>query len=166
MQFCFNLDMGILDKLDTAILKILQQDNFTPQRDIGEKIGLSAAAVQRRIKRMKENGIILSNISVIDRERVGRPITLFVEVSLDSEKTQFIDAAKAIFKSTPEVQQCYYVTGDVDFVLVIVVPSMHEYEQLTRRIFFGNENIRHFRTLVTMDIVKLGLNVPLDLPNS
>lgn len=158
--------MEILDKFVTAILKILQQDNFTSQRDIGEEIGLSAAAVQRRIKRMKENGIILSNISVIDREKVGRSITLFVEVSLDNEKLEFIDTTKAVFRSTPEVQQCYYVTGDADFVLVIVVPCMHDYERLTRRIFFSNENIKHFRTLVTMDIVKLSLDIPLEVITS
>lgn len=106
---------------------------------------------------MKENGIILSNISVIDREKVGRPITLFVEVSLDNEKLEFIDTIKAVFRSTPEVQQCYYVTGDADFVLVIVVPSMHDYERLTRK---------HFRTLITMDIVKLSLDIPLEVITS
>ncbi|TDQ79916.1 Lrp/AsnC family transcriptional regulator [Sphingobacterium yanglingense] len=154
--------MEILDKLDIAILKILQQDNFTPQRDIGQQVGLSAAAVQRRMKRMKEEGIIQRNISVVNREKIGRPITLFVEVIMESEKAEYIDTTKAIFRATPEVQQCYYVTGDADFVLIIVVPSMHDYELLTRRIFFGNDNIKHFRTMVAMDLVKVGLDVSLD----
>lgn len=154
--------MEKLDQLDIAILKILQRDNFTPQRDIGQQIGLSAAAVQRRIKWMKEAGIIQHNISVVDREKIGRPITLFVEVILDSEKMELIDATKAVFKATPEVQQCYYVTGDADFVLIIVVPSMHDYELLTRKIFFSNDNIKHFRTMVAMDLVKVGLDVSLD----
>ncbi len=154
--------MEVLDKLDIAILKILQQDNFTPQRDIGEQVGLSAAAVQRRMKRMKEEGVIQRNISVVNREKIGRPITLFVEVIMESEKAEYIDATKAIFKATPEVQQCYYVTGDADFVLIIVVPSMHDYELLTRRIFFANDNIKHFRTMVAMDLVKVGLDVSLD----
>lgn len=154
--------MEKIDKLDVAILKVLQQDNLTPQRDIGQKVGLSAAAVQRRIKRMKEEGIIRDNISVLNRDKIGRPITLFVELTLESEKMELIDAAKAMFRTTPEVQQCYYVTGEADFVLIIVVPTMHDYELLSRKIFFSNSNIKHFRTLVAMDLVKVGLEVSLD----
>ncbi len=72
-----------------------------------------------------------------------------------------IDAVKREFASAPEVQQCYYVTGEADFVLVIVVPTMTDYEALTRRLFFGNDNVKRFRTLVAMDRVKVGLSVPL-----
>ncbi|THF53127.1 Lrp/AsnC family transcriptional regulator [Flavobacterium supellecticarium] len=154
--------MENLDKFDLAILKVLQKDNLTPQRTIGESIGLSAAAVQRRIKRMRETGVISADITVINREKVGRMITLFVEVKMDSEKIELIDQAKNSFRSAPEVQQCYYVTGETDFVLVIVTPSMYDYEQLTRRLFFSNKNIKSFRTIVTLDIVKEGLEIPLD----
>jgi len=151
-----------LDKFDLAILKVLQKDNLTPQRTIGESIGLSAAAVQRRIKRMRETGVISADITVINREKVGRMITLFVEVKMESEKIELIDQAKNSFRSAPEVQQCYYVTGETDFVLVIIAPSMYDYEQLTRRLFFSNKNIKSFRTIVTLDIVKEGLEIPLD----
>ncbi len=154
--------MENLDKFDLAILKVLQKDNLTPQRTIGESIGLSAAAVQRRIKRMRETGVISADITVINREKVGRMITLFVEVKMESEKIELIDQAKNSFRSAPEVQQCYYVTGETDFVLVIVTPSMYDYEQLTRRLFFSNKNIKSFRTIVTLDIVKEGLEIPLD----
>ncbi|WP_336719968.1 Lrp/AsnC ligand binding domain-containing protein [Chryseobacterium indologenes] len=65
--------------------------------------------------------------------------------------------------SAPEVQQCYYVTGESDFVLIIVVSSMKDYEQLTRRIFYGNDNIKHFRTLVSMNTVKSGLEIPIHM---
>lgn len=153
--------MEELDSFDLKILKILQENNFTPQRSIGESIGLSAAAVQRRIKRMRETGIIQSDVSILNREKIGRPITLFVEVELENEKINLIDEAKEIFRNRPEVQQCYYVTGATDFILIILVQSMHEYEKLTRDIFFGNKNIKQFKTFVTLDIVKLGMNVPL-----
>ncbi len=154
--------MEELDTFDLAILNLLQKDNMIAQRDIGEGIGLSAAAVQRRIKRLKEMGVIQSNIAVIDRAKVGRPITLFVEVTLDNERIELIDEAKESFKNAPEVQQCYYVTGEVDFVLIVLVTTMHDYELLTRRLFFSNSNIRNFKTFVAMDIVKCGLSVPLD----
>jgi DNA-binding Lrp family transcriptional regulator len=150
-----------LDAFDLAILNILQQDNSTPQRVIGEAVNLSAPAVQRRIRRMEEAGIIQANVAIIDPARVGRPLTIFVEVELISETAEQIDAAKREFAAVPEVQQCYYVTGEADFVLVVVVPTMGAYEALTRRLFFGNNNVKKFRTFVAMDRVKVGLAVPL-----
>jgi DNA-binding Lrp family transcriptional regulator len=155
--------MNDLDHFDISILKILQKNNLTPQRDIGDTIGLSAAAVQRRIKRMRETEVIKADISVIDTEKLSHSVTLIVEVFLERDKIHLIDEAQTLFTSAPEVQQCYYVTGESDFVLIIVVPSMKEYEILTRRIFYSNENIKHFRTLVTMNTVKSGLDIPLDL---
>lgn len=151
----------MIDKFDKQILRILQKNNMTPQRDIGEEIGLSAAAVQRRIKRMRESGIILSDVSILDRSQVGNPITLIVEVSLHTDSIASIDKAKADFTGAQEVQQCYYVTGEADFVLVILVESMQDYEGLTRRIFYNNENIKHFKTTVTMNIIKAGLEIPV-----
>lgn len=148
-----------LASFDLAILNILQRDNTTPQRVIGETVNLSAPAVQRRIRRMEEAGVIQANVAVVDPARVGQAI--FVEVEVISETAELIDAAKREFASVPEVQQCYYVTGEADFVLVIVVPTMTAYEALTRRLFFSNNNVKRFRTFVGMDRVKVGLAVPL-----
>jgi DNA-binding Lrp family transcriptional regulator len=150
-----------LDQYDLAILRILQRDNMTPQRAIGKAVHLSAPAVQRRIKRMQENGTIVSNVAVVDPARVGYPITIIVDVELQSERADRYDAAKKRFAAVPEVQQCYDVTGETDFVLIILVRSMPEYKTLTHRLFFKNRNIKSFRTLVVMDRVKAGLHVPL-----
>jgi DNA-binding Lrp family transcriptional regulator len=150
-----------LDLFDLAILNILQRDNTTPQRVIGEAVSLSAPAVQRRIRRMEEAGVIQANVAVIDPVQVGQAITIFVEVEVISETAGLIDAAKREFTSVPEVQQCYYVTGEADFVLVVVVPTMTAYEALTRRLFFSNNNVKRFRTFVAMDRVKVGLAVTL-----
>lgn len=153
-----------LDSFDIAILRILQRDNTTPQRVIGEAVNLSAPAVQRRIKRLEQAGVIRANVAVIEPAAVGQAITLFVEVELVSETAQDIDAAKREFTAAEAVQQCYYVTGEADFILVVVVPSMAAYEALTRNLFFENNIVRKFRTFVAMDRVKVGLTVPLAHP--
>ncbi|MCK0195797.1 Lrp/AsnC family transcriptional regulator [Ancylobacter sp. 6x-1] len=150
-----------LDAFDLAILEFLQRDNATPQRLIGEAVNLSAPAVQRRIRRMEDAGVIAANVALVDPAQVGQPLTLVVEVELVSETAELIDAAKRGFAAVPEVQQCYYVTGEADFVLVMLVPTMAAYEALTRRLFFGNNNVKRFRSLVAMDRVKVGLTVPL-----
>lgn len=150
-----------LDRHDFAILNILQRDNKTPQRTIAEAINLFAPAVQRRIKRLEELGIIQANVAVIDPVKVGHAITLFVEVEMESEQAELFDAAKHSFTIAPEVQQCYYVTGDADFILVVVVPTMADYDALTRRLFFGNNNVKRFETFVSMERVKVGMSVPV-----
>ncbi|SOD18994.1 Lrp/AsnC family transcriptional regulator [Pedobacter xixiisoli] len=154
--------MTELDSFDISILNLLQADNFTPQRDIGDKIGLSAAAVQRRIKRLTDTGFIVSNTSVLNSQKLGNLITICVTVAMENEKIESIDEAKSLFKSCPEVQQCYYVTGDTDFILIVVEPSMHHYEQLCRRLFFANPNIKRFRSFIATDLVKIGSKITLD----
>ena len=148
--------MTPLDPFDLAILRILQRDNKTPQREIGAAVNLSAPSVQRRIRRMEEEGVIKANVAMLDPEKVGRPLTIFAQVELVSETPQEIDTIKARFRDAPEVQQCFYVTGEADFMLVVVVESMSAYEDFTRRIFFDGGNIRKFRTFVSMDRVKDG----------
>ncbi len=83
-----------LDAFDRKILDILQRDNTTPQRMIGEMINLSAPAVQRRIKRMTEEGVIRANVAVIDPAAVGQAITIFAEVEVISETAEQIEEAK------------------------------------------------------------------------
>ncbi|MGY5802186.1 Lrp/AsnC family transcriptional regulator [Rhizobium hainanense] len=150
-----------LDRTDKAILNLLQRDNKMSQRKIAELVNLSAPAVQRRIKRLEDTGVIQANVSIVDPAKVGQPIILFAQVAMESERTDLYEMAKRSFVAAPEVQQCYYVTGEADFMLVISVRSMSDYEALTRRLFFQNNNVKHFRTFVAMDRVKVGLSIPL-----
>jgi DNA-binding Lrp family transcriptional regulator len=150
----------VLDAYDHQLLAILQKDNRTPLRVLAEQVHLSTAAVQRRIRRMEETGVITANAAVVDPDKVGQVITILVEVHAERTQTPDLDAMKAAL-SGPEVQQCYYVTGDADFVLVLTVSTMAEYEALARRLFYDNKNVQWFRTVVVMDRVKVGLNVPV-----
>ncbi len=157
----FGLKSHSLDSFDFAILRILQQNNRMALQEIGRAVNLSAAAVQRRVRRMEDANIIQANIAMVDPAAVGRPITVIVEVVVDSEHANLLDAARNDFASAPEVQQCYYVTGAVDFILVLTVPTMEEYESLSRRLFLENTNVKHFQTYVAMNRVKTGVSVPM-----
>ncbi|WP_447723969.1 Lrp/AsnC family transcriptional regulator [Sphingomonas koreensis] len=148
-----------LDSFDRAILRILQRDNKTPQRRIGEAVNLSAAAVQRRIAAMEESGVITRNVAVVDTRAVQMTITAIVEVQMVNEHHQTADAARAAFQAAPEVQQCYYVTGGISFVLVIVSPDMAAYEATTRRLFSRNPAVASFRSLIALDRVKTGSEI-------
>ncbi len=90
-------------------------------------------------------------------------MTLIVEVGVDSERVERLDEVRKRFIECPQIQQCYYVTGEVDFVLIITVTDMEEYDQLTRRLFFAGGNVRHFKTLVAMQRVKVTASLPLEM---
>lgn len=150
-----------LDDFDLKILDILQQDNLTSQRDIAERVALSPPAVHRRIQRLQSLGVIARNVAVVEPEKVGRMITLIVDVTVESERIEQLTELKQVFAEAPEVQQCYYVTGEPDFILVVTARDMKEYEAMTQRLFFGHPNVKRFRTYVVMDRVKATLNVPI-----
>ena len=150
----FRIFTRALDAFDRAILRIVQRDNKTPQRQIAETVNLSAAAVQRRIAAMEDAGVIARNVAVIDPDALSLAITAIVEVHLRDERASTVDTAKALFCDTPEVQQAYYVTGGVSFVLVILSRDMHEYVALTRRLFEENDAVDRYRTLIALDRVK------------
>lgn len=150
-----------LDSFDLAILRILQKDNTVPQRVIGEQVNLSAPSVQRRIKRLEASGVIAAQTATVDPTKFGPALTIVVQVELNVETGGAIDVVKQSFIDAPEIQQCYYVTGEADFVLIILVQDMSEYEALTQRLFFSNETIKKFKTFVTMDRTKVSLEIDI-----
>lgn len=150
-----------LDAFDYRILQILQANNQATHREIAEAIALSAPAVARRIQRLRSEQIIQNDVSVLKPESVGNPLTIIVDVKVESEVIDKLDALKQRFLACPQVQQCYYVTGESDFVLIISVSDMAEYEALTRTLFFEQGNVKHFRTAVSMQRVKVSLAIPL-----
>lgn len=151
-----------LDDLDHAILRVLQEDSRTIAETIGARVGLSAAAVQRRIKRLRANGVIAREVAVLHPEAVGVGMTFVVAVEMEREQLEVLDAFRKQALGDAAVQQCYYVTGVADFVLIVSCRDLGEFDDFTHRMFFGNGDVRHFTTSVVLDRVKVGLTIPLD----
>ncbi|WP_144630834.1 Lrp/AsnC family transcriptional regulator [Bordetella genomosp. 13] len=150
-----------LDAYDRKILDLLQDDNRISQRQLAERVNLSSSAVNRRIANLEASGVIRGNVSVVDPARAGRPITVMAEVKIENERMDLLDEATQRFAKCPQVQQVYYVTGDFDFLLVLNVRDMDEYQRLTRELFFEAGNVKTFKTLVAMGVAKATLKVPL-----
>ncbi|MBC7989543.1 MAG: Lrp/AsnC family transcriptional regulator [Luteimonas sp.] len=151
----------ILDNFDLAILARYQHDTLKPAKTLGEAIGLSPAAVQRRLKRLREGGVISAEIAVVSPDAVGLPVTCIVNVDLDRERSSDLDRFGRKMATCAEVQQCYYVTGVADFVLVVVTADMRRYETFTREHLLDDPNVKSFTTMVVLDRMKVGLAVPL-----
>ncbi|MCA0175951.1 MAG: Lrp/AsnC family transcriptional regulator [Proteobacteria bacterium] len=151
----------MLDAFDLAILDILQRDNTVSQREIAQAAHLSAPAVQRRIARLRESGVIRAEVAVLDANRLGRPLTLIVEVHLHEEHPSRTAGLRQRILAEPAVQQCYLITGEADYLLVVTATTMVDYEALAERLFGGDDNVRRFRTSVALGCLKSGLQVPL-----
>lgn len=146
-----------LDQFDKQLLVLLQRDCQTPLRELAEKVHLSTASVQRRIQKLKQQGYIQAQVAVLDPESVGQVITILVEVQAHNTHSDDLAALKASF-SGPEIQQCYYVTGEADFMLMILVPSMRRFNEICDQLFHGNANVKSFKTLVVLERVKVTLD--------
>lgn len=158
--------MIAIDHTDRRLLDLLQHDARQSLEALATEVGLSAAAVQRRIKRLREGKVIIRDVVQIDATAVGLPMTFIATVELERERADQIDMFRRKASAEPQVQQVYYTTGEGDFFLIIVARSMDDFEQLTRRLFFDDPNIRRFRTSVVMGKAYRSLTVPALLAGS
>ncbi|AOJ42464.1 hypothetical protein WJ23_31905 [Burkholderia lata] len=151
-----------LDDFDLKILEVVQRNNQTPHREIGQQINLSVPSVARRLQRLRSTGVIAADRSVLNPDALGTRITVIAHVSAENEAIELLDEMRVRFEACEQVQQCYYVTGDVDFILILCCRDMAEYTALTRSLFFAEGNVKSFRTFVAMERVKTTLNVPIE----
>ena len=150
-----------LDEFDLRLLALVQADGRLSQAELGNRVGLSTAAVNRRLKRLLDAGVIQRWGALLSPTALGHPLTVVVQVEVESERIDLLDAMKRGFRACPQVQQCYYVAGEWDFILVMAVRDMEQYTALTRQLFFESNNVKRFKTLVALDRVKASLDVPV-----
>ena len=153
--------MDKIDAFDLKILKLIQENNKITSGVLAKEVGLSSSACQRRINSMRKAGIIQKDISIIDRNVLGRKITIVVQVLSDKEGVEYSEEFKNIMIKASEVMQCYYVTGGYDYVLIATFKDMEEYEKFTKKYFLENSNIKRFSSMVVMNRVKENLSIPL-----
>jgi DNA-binding Lrp family transcriptional regulator len=154
-------DAAALDALDVKILARYQLDTRTPAHAIGKAVGLSTAAVQRRLARLRASGVIEAEVAQIAPAAAGLPVTCVVVVDLERERAADLARFRRRLTAYPEVQQCYYVTGQGDFVLIVLAPDLAAYEAFTRRAFLADKNVKSFTTHVVLERIKVGVAVPL-----
>jgi len=151
-----------MDRIDAAILEQVQKNNRLTSDELGSIVNLSPSACQRRLKRLRGDGIIEADVAILSPKAVGRDVTMIVFVSLERESADIVDRFKRALQKTHEVMMAFYVTGESDFVLIITAKSMEDYEQFTRRFFYQNADIKSVKTMVVMDRLKSRLECPID----
>ncbi|MCG7573826.1 Lrp/AsnC family transcriptional regulator [Phaeobacter sp. CNT1-3] len=148
-----------MDSKDLDILRLMQRNARLTAEAISQDVGLSPPAVQKRLKKLRETGAIEREIAVLSPSKLGRDMTIIVEVILERESRAHLDEFKRKMRDAPCVQQCYYTTGEADFLLILTLQDIKEYEAFTQAHFFDESNISRFKTAVVMDRVKASLDV-------
>jgi len=155
--------MKRLHQSDRTILELLQKNSRVKLESIASKTGLSVATIQRRVKHFKSTSVIQQETAIISQEAVGYGMTFLIMVELEQEKAHQLDSFRKKVTAEPQVQQCYYITGEADFALIALAKSIDDFEQLTHRLFFDDANVKRFHTSVVMNRTKTGMTVPLEL---
>ena len=154
-----------LDKLDKAILRCLQHNGRETYDVVGEQVGLSASAVLRRVKRLEEAGVIDRYVALVKPEAVGLGLTAYLNVRLEkhteSHKRNPMDLFRASVQTWPEVVECAAVTGEMDYLLRVVVRDMAHYSRFIMDTLLKHPSVEDCKTSFVLDQVKVTTAVPV-----
>lgn len=148
-----------LDHLDFRILDLVQDDAERPTEVIAAEVGLSASAVQQRISRLKKNGVIEKVVTLVEPRSVGRTVTVLVEVEIDNERRSALEGFQRWVVEAPEVQSCWYVTGDADYALLVSTRDLDGYNAFIERLMTEQPVVRKYKSLIALKTIKRGLKV-------
>lgn len=154
-----------LDEFDHRLLELLQRDATLTLTALGDAVGLSASAVQRRIKRFRESGL-MRQVAVLDPAHLGNITLAAVLVALERESVsaKHHSALYARLRAAPEVQQCYVLAGEWDYLVMLATTGVAHCREVTERLFGSDDNLKRYETRMVFEPVKFGLQLPTRAP--
>lgn len=152
-----------LDDFDHRLLELLQRDASTTLTALGEAVGLSASAVQRRLTRYRKTGL-LRQVGVLDAAQLAGTTLATVWVAMERESAARHATFYARMRAAPEVQQCYVLAGDWDYLVILATSGVAHCREVAERLFVDDGVIRRYETRLVFDVVKLGLELPTRQP--
>lgn len=151
----------MIDKFDAQILRLVQTKCRRPAADLAAEVGLSPSAVQKRLTRLRESGVIAREAAILSPKAAGGFMLFVVHIQLTRAKSNSIERFRQLMQETPEVMQCFHVTGDCDFVLLVAARSIDDYEAFSNQIFIEDNHVARFETNVVLRSAKYGLELPI-----
>lgn len=150
-----------MDRTDKKILTILQADATLPVADIAKKVGLSTTPCWRRIQKMEEDKVIERRVAVLNPEKVNLGVTVFVSIKTDKHNAEWLKRFSEVIAKMPEVVGFYRMSGQVDYLLKVVVPDIAAYDDVYKRLVSDIE-IEDVSSAFAMERIKDTLQLPLD----
>ena len=151
-----------MNSTDIQILKLLQTDSGLSAADIADRVNLSQSSCWRRIDRLHHKGIIKRNVAVLDRDKLGMEVVVFVMIGLVSQTGGSLEEFESRIKALPEVLECYTITGQSDYILKVVTRDMRHYEKFMRTQLAQVPNIREMHSHVAVTQIKDTMELPLE----
>jgi Lrp/AsnC family leucine-responsive transcriptional regulator len=150
-----------LDAIDRKILDALQEDNQITNLALAARVGLSPPPCLRRVRRLRETGVIVRDVALVDPAMVGQQVTAFVGVELDRQREDVLASFERKIAAEPDVQQCYFVSGEIDYLLVVTCRDLDSYNEFARRVLANEHNIKRFRTSFNLSRIKYETKISL-----
>ena len=150
-----------IDKTDRAILVALQTDGRMTNVELAQRVNLSEAACLRRVRALEESGLLQGYFALVDPIKVGLPANAFVQVTLQQEQQQDLEAFEKAVRAIPEVMECYLMTGEFDYLLRVVVADMGDFERIHRRYLTGLPGVARVHSSFALRTVTKKTALPL-----
>lgn len=150
-----------LDEIDRALLALVQANADLTLEQLGASVGLSAAAVQRRLSRHRKSGLITGAVTLLDSSAVGVPLLVLTIVTLERDKAPEIADFRRRVRKHPHVQQCYDLAGYFDIAMLISAVDMESYRGVTADLLDSNPNVKRYASHVVLSTLKRTLQIPL-----
>mgnify|MGYP002653799003 CR=1 FL=1 len=150
----------MIDRIDRRILSILQEDCTVPVAEIGRRVGLSTTPCWRRIQKLEEEGVIRRRVAILDPQKVNARVTVFVSVRTSSHSNEWLLRFSEVVAEFPEVAEFYRMSGDVDYLLRVVVPDIAAYDTFYKKLISKIE-IRDVSSSFAMEQIKNTTALPL-----
>lgn len=150
-----------LDRLDRELLRALQAEGRLANAELAQRIGLSASACLRRLQRLEQSGVIAGYAATLDGEAIGRPTTVFIEITLTGQGSAVLDAFERAVAACPDVLECHLMSGDFDYLLRVAVADMRDYERVHRQQVAAFPHVARVRTAFAMRAVVPRRGFPL-----
>jgi Lrp/AsnC family transcriptional regulator len=143
-----------MDSIDRKLLSLLQDDASMPLQDIAARVGLSVNPCWRRIKRMESEGIIRARVAVLDPEKVGLNVTVFVRIKIREHTSEWVKRFAAAIRSIAEIAECHRMGGDVDYMLKVIVADIAGYDRVYKQLITRVPGLAEVSALFSMERIK------------
>ena len=152
-----------MDAIDRKILSVLQEDASLSVAEIGHRVGLSSTPCWKRIQRLEADGVIRKRVALVDAEKIGLGITVFVSVVTGDHSQEWLLRFAQLVGAMPEVMEFYRMAGDVDYMLRVVVPDIQGYDAFYKKLI-GAIPLKNVTSRFAMEKIKSTTTLPIPLP--
>ncbi len=149
-----------MDAIDRKIVRVLQRDGRISNQDLAARVGLSPSPCLRRVRNLERSGVLIGYTAIVDQEKYGLPVDVFVSISLESQRDEKLKAFEQAVIRLDEVMECYLMTGSRDYLLRVVCDGLKSYERFTREHLATLPGIRSIESSFALGRVKTRASLP------